>query len=129
MRWWSSRRRDISAAYGFADTTVAGGASRGLAGYAFQLGLVGKLDDALAWLNVNLEYYLKSAATWGTVAFVQAQGKPDKAGAPTCLNKATAIEPQAPQLKDALKFFGSHAALMGRQFARAWRRSELHHCY
>jgi hypothetical protein len=92
-----------SGAYDFADPTVAAGASRGLDGYAFQLMLVGKPDDALAWLNVNLEYYPNSATTWATMAFVQAQGKHDKAGALKSIKRAIAIEPQAPQLRDGLK--------------------------
>ena len=93
----------VSGAYDFGDATAALAGSSGLESYAFQLGLLGKPDDALAWLHLNLEYYPKSAATWAAMAFVQAVGKHDKTGALISLKKAIALEPQVPQLKDALK--------------------------
>jgi hypothetical protein len=94
----------VSGAYDFGDATAALSVVSGLEGYASQLALLGKSDDALAWLHVNLEYYPKSAATWAAIAFVQAVGKHDKAEALISLKKAVALAPQTPQFKDALKF-------------------------
>jgi Photosynthetic reaction centre cytochrome C subunit len=92
-----------SGEYDFGDTTMANGASRGLAGYAFQLVLQGKSDDALKWLNVNLEYFPKSADSWGVMALVQGVGKHDRLAAIASLKKAIALDPEEPQFKGYLK--------------------------
>jgi len=94
-----------SAAYDFSDTPIgegAGSGTGGLQGYAAQLFFQGRIDDALAWLNVNLEFYPKSAATWATIAFVQGLVKHNKTEAIRSLQKAIAIEPQSTQLKAQL---------------------------
>jgi hypothetical protein len=64
-----------------------------------------KADDALAYLNANLEYYPKSARTYATIAAVKS-AKGDKPGAIAALEKAVELDPNNAQAKaqlDALK--------------------------
>ena len=51
-----------------------------------------KADDALAYLNANLEYYPKSARTYVTMAAVK-NAKGDKPGAIAALEKAVELDP------------------------------------
>ena len=60
-----------------------------------------KADDALAYLNANLEYYPKSARTYVTLAQVK-NGKGDKAGAIAALEKAIDLDPNNAQAKAQL---------------------------
>jgi len=64
-----------------------------------------KADDALAYLNANLEYFPKSARTYVTMAQVK-NAKGDKPGAIAALEKAVELDPNNAQAKaqlDALK--------------------------
>lgn len=89
-----------TAAYDFGDPAggVGGSGGTGLPGYASQLFFDGKLDEAQAWLNVNLEYYPRSADSWSFIAFLKL-GKNDLAGAIESLDQAIALDPQNLQLK------------------------------
>jgi tetratricopeptide (TPR) repeat protein len=61
-----------------------------------------KADNAIAWLNLNLEFYPKSARTY--VAMAQAhQRKNDKAGAIKDLEKAVELDPNNAQAKQQLQ--------------------------
>lgn len=93
-----------SAAYDFSDATVSesGSGTHGLPGYAVQLMFNGKPDEALAWLDVNLEFYPNSAATWKIKALVQALSG-NMAGAADSVAKAVALAPQDPQLQEWFK--------------------------
>jgi len=95
-----------SAAYDFSDPALgesAGSGTGGLQGYAGQLFFRGRTDDALAWLNVNLEYYPNSAPTWTQIAVLQWQIKRDTDEAIRSLERAIAIEPKNAQLKRLLE--------------------------
>lgn len=94
-----------SALYDFSDAAIgdSGSGTNGLRGYATQLFFAGRYDDALAWLNLNLEYYPKSTESWVTMAFVQALAKHDQAAALASMAKAIAVEPQNPRLKEQLE--------------------------
>lgn len=62
----------------------------------------GKIDDALAYLNANAEYYPKSARTYVTMAQIK-NGHGDKAGAIQALEKAVEIDPNNMQAKTQLQ--------------------------
>jgi len=51
-----------------------------------------KADDALAYLQANLEYYPKSSRTYLGIAQIK-NGKGDKAGAVAALEKAVELDP------------------------------------
>jgi hypothetical protein len=61
-----------------------------------------KADDALAYLNANLEYYPKSARTYVTIAQVK-NAKGDKPGAIAALEKAVELDPSNAQAKAQLE--------------------------
>jgi hypothetical protein len=61
-----------------------------------------KADDALAYLNANLEYYPKSARTYVTIAAVK-NAKGDKPGAIAALEKAVELDPNNLQAKTQLE--------------------------
>jgi hypothetical protein len=61
-----------------------------------------KSDDALAYLNANLEYFPKSARTYATIGQVK-NAKGDKAGAITALEKAVELDPNNAQAKAQLE--------------------------
>ena len=61
-----------------------------------------KADDAIAYLNANLEYYPKSARTYVTMAAVK-NAKGDKPGAIAALEKAVELDPNNAQAKTALE--------------------------
>jgi hypothetical protein len=61
-----------------------------------------KADDALAYLNANLEYYPKSARTYVTIAQVK-NARGDKAGAIAALEKAVELDPNNAQAKAQLE--------------------------
>jgi photosynthetic reaction center cytochrome c subunit len=108
-----------------ADAAANGGASAGLAKYkelrdkfyggqsydfsegslvtiAQRANAASKPDDALAYLNANLEYFPKSARTYQVMAAVKnAQG--DKAGAIAALEKAVELDPNNAQAKAQLE--------------------------
>jgi hypothetical protein len=61
-----------------------------------------KADNALAWLNLNLEFYPKSSRTY--IAMAQAhQRKNDKASAIKDLEKAVELDPNNAQAKQLLQ--------------------------
>jgi hypothetical protein len=62
----------------------------------------GKPDDALTYLQANLEYYPKSARTYQLIAQVK-NAKGDKAGAIAALEKAVELDPSNMQLKTQLE--------------------------
>jgi len=61
-----------------------------------------KGDDALAYLNANLEYFPKSARTYVTMAQVK-NAKGDKPGAIAALEKAVELDPNNAQAKAQLE--------------------------
>jgi hypothetical protein len=61
-----------------------------------------KADDALTYLNANLEYYPKSARTYVTMAQVK-NAKGDKPGAIAALEKAVELDPNNAQAKGQLE--------------------------
>jgi len=108
-----------------ADAAGSGGASAGLAKYkelrekfyggqsydfsessliniAQRANTAGKGDDALAYLNANLDYFPKSARTYVTMAQVK-NAKGDKAGAVAALEKAVELDPNNAQAKAQLE--------------------------
>jgi len=62
----------------------------------------GKADEALAYLNANLEYFPRSARTYALMALVKS-GKGDKPGAIAALEKAIELDPNNAQLKAQLE--------------------------
>ena len=62
----------------------------------------GKYDDALAYLQANLEYYPKSARTYSAMAQMK-NAKGDKPGAIQALEKAVELDPNNAQLKNQLQ--------------------------
>ncbi len=61
-----------------------------------------KTDDALAYLNANLEYYPKSTRTYAAMAQIK-NGNGDKAGAIQALEKAVELDPNNAQAKAQLQ--------------------------
>ena len=61
-----------------------------------------KPEDALAYLNANLEYYPKSSRTYAAIAGVKNAGG-DKAGAIAALEKAVELDPNNAQSKAQLE--------------------------
>ncbi len=61
-----------------------------------------KADDALAYLNANLEYFPKSSRTYVTLAAVK-NAKGDKPGAIAALEKAVELDPNNAQAKAQLE--------------------------
>ena len=107
-----------------ADASAAGGSAAGLAkfkelrekfyggqSYDFSEGgllavaqraqTANKTDDAIAYLQANLEYYPKSARTYVAMAQLK-NGKGDKAGAIAALEKAVELDPANAQAKAQL---------------------------
>jgi hypothetical protein len=74
----------------------------GLIAIAQRANTAGKSDDALAYLQANLEYYPKSARTYVTMAQVK-NAKGDKAGAVAALEKAVELDPNNVQAKTQLE--------------------------
>jgi hypothetical protein len=60
-----------------------------------------KADDALAWLQLNLDYFPLSSRTYAAMAQAQ-QKKNDKSGAIGSLTKAVELDPQNAQAKRQL---------------------------
>jgi len=106
------------------DAAASGGATAGLAKYkelrtqfyggqsydfsegsliliAQRANTANKGDDALAYLNANLEYFPKSARTYVTMAQVK-NAKGDKPGAIAALEKAVELDPSNAQAKAQL---------------------------
>ena len=107
------------------DAAASGGATAGLAKYkelrtqfyggqsydfsegsliliAQRANTANKADDALAYLNANLEYFAKSARTYVTMAQVK-NAKGDKPGAIAALEKAVELDPNNAQAKAQLE--------------------------
>jgi hypothetical protein len=61
-----------------------------------------KSDDALAYLNANLEYYPKSSRTYATIGQIK-NAKGDKPGAIAALEKAVELDPNNAQAKTQLE--------------------------
>jgi tetratricopeptide (TPR) repeat protein len=61
-----------------------------------------KADDALAYLNANLEYFPKSSRTYAAIGQVK-NGKGDKAGAVQAYEKAVELDPNNAQAKAQLE--------------------------
>lgn len=62
----------------------------------------GKYEDALAYLQANLEYYPKSVRTYAAMAQMK-NAKGDKTGAIQALEKAVELDPNNAQLKAQLQ--------------------------
>jgi hypothetical protein len=80
--------------YDFGETTMLTMAQRANTG--------GKTDDALAYLNANVEYYPKSVRTYSAMAQMK-NAKGDKAGAIAAMEKAVELDPNNAQLKNQLE--------------------------
>jgi hypothetical protein len=74
----------------------------GLLAVAQRAQTANKTDDAIAYLQANLEYYPKSARTYVAMAQLK-NGKGDKAGAITALEKAVELDPANAQAKAQLE--------------------------
>jgi hypothetical protein len=73
----------------------------GLLAVAQRAQAANKTDDAIAYLQANLEYYPKSARTYVAMAQLK-NGKGDKAGAIAALEKAVELDPANAQAKAQL---------------------------
>jgi tetratricopeptide (TPR) repeat protein len=71
-------------------------------GIAQRANAAGKPDDALAYLNANLEYFPKSSRTYQMIGTVK-NAKGDKAGAVAALEKAVELDPANTQAKAQLE--------------------------
>ncbi len=80
--------------YDFSDATMITMAQRA--------NTANKYDDALAYLQANLEYYPKSARTYAAMAQMK-NAKGDKAGAIAALEKAVELDPANAQTKAQLE--------------------------
>jgi hypothetical protein len=80
--------------YDFGETTMLTMAQRA--------NTAGKADDALAYLQANLEYHQKSARTYAAIAQLK-NAKGDKAGAIAALEKAVELDPANAQAKAQLE--------------------------
>jgi hypothetical protein len=69
--------------------------------YAQRATQANKADDAIAWLQVNLEYFPLSSRTYAGLAAAQ-RAKNDTAAAVKSLEKAVELDPQNAQLKRQL---------------------------
>ena len=67
----------------------------------------GRPEDALALLNLNLEYYPKSTRTYGAIAFAHTRRLNDTA-AMAALEKALEIEPENSQIRGRLEQLKSY---------------------
>jgi predicted Zn-dependent protease len=68
-----------------------------------QRALTGKRpDDAMAYLQANLEYYPKSARTYQVMAQAR-NAKGDKAGAIRDLEKAAELDPKSVPIRNELR--------------------------
>ena len=74
----------------------------GLLQIAQRANTANKADDALAYLNANLEYYPKSARTYVAIAQIK-NAKGDKPGAMAALEKAVELDPNNVQAKAQLE--------------------------
>jgi tetratricopeptide (TPR) repeat protein len=74
----------------------------GLIQIAQRASTAGKPDDALAYLQANLEYYPKSARTYVVMAQIK-NAKGDKPGAVAALEKAVELDPNNAQAKAQLE--------------------------
>jgi hypothetical protein len=89
------RRRYFGAqAYDFSENSLIAYANRTLGG--------GQADDAIAWLELNLNYFPRSAPTYAALANAQQQKK-DMTGAVASLEKAVALDPENTQLQRQLE--------------------------
>ena len=86
-----------SAAYDFSETALTVAAN--------DLARINQRPTALALLKVNLEYFDKSAPTYQTIAQVQLQGG-DTASAIDALKKASALQPNNPQIRQMMQRLG-----------------------
>jgi len=59
----------------------------------------------MALLNLNLEYFDKSAATYQSMAQIQLQGG-DTASAIEAIKKASALQPDNPQIRQMMQRLG-----------------------
>jgi hypothetical protein len=80
--------------YDFGETTMLTMAQRANS--------AGKVDDALAYLQVNAEYFPKSVRTYSAVAQMK-NAKGDKAGAIAALEKVVELDPNNAQAKAQLE--------------------------
>ena len=74
----------------------------GLILIAQRANVANKADDAIAYLNANLEYYPKSARTYLAMAQIK-NAKGDKPGAIAALEKAAELDPNNAQAKAQLE--------------------------
>jgi tetratricopeptide (TPR) repeat protein len=86
-----------SAAYDFSETSLPMAAN--------EIARMNQRPAALALLKLNLEYYDKSAPTYQTMSQLYLQGG-DTAAAVDALKKASALQPNNPQLKQQLQRLG-----------------------
>jgi tetratricopeptide (TPR) repeat protein len=86
-----------AAAYDFSEGALAVAAS--------DLARLNQQPSALALLKLNLEYYDKSALTYQTMGQVLLQGG-DTTAAVDALKKASALQPNNPQLRQMLQRLG-----------------------
>jgi len=80
--------------YDFGETTMITMATRA--------NTAGKVDDALAYLQANVEYFPKSVRTYSAMAQMK-NAKGDKAGAIAAMEKAVELDPNNAQAKAQLE--------------------------
>ena len=83
------RRYFGAQAYDFSESSLIAFADQSLRG--------GQPDDAIAWLQLNLSYFPRSAPTYVALSNAQQQNN-DRVGAVASLEKAVALNPENIQL-------------------------------
>src|SRR5262249_32288338 len=99
MAWAIAQYKEVRKQYFGAQAYDFGEGS--LVAYAQRLTQSDRIDDAVAWLQLNLEYFPLSSRTYAALSQAQ-QRKNDKDAAIKSLEKAVELDPQNAQMKRQL---------------------------